>query len=508
MTVQVRLRPRRRLRALAAHLPALIGFVALAAAAPLRADGPSEASDQTAPSVADAAGGAGDEGYALLRALLSDKPAVRRAAARQLIEAGDPSLLPGLVDTLFFTRRADRAEILPVLRTLSGEKRGERYQDWVDLVGRRTDWKPRPGYTAWKAELFARIDPGYKKILYPTAPSRIRLEEVVSGGVGVEGIPALDRPPHAAADAPEARYLQDSEKVFGVSLGGAQRAYPLRILDWHEMLNDEVGGEPVTLSYCTLCGSAVLFSTRTPSGKPYTFGTSGLLYRSNKLMVDRQTLSLWSNLTGEPQIGRLAASPVRLELLPVTLTTWQEWRSRHPRTTVMTIDPAMVKRWGFDYRPGVADRRRAGVRFPVPLASDALGERDEIYAVRLAGRAKAYPLDAVLEKRVLNDRLGDEPLVLVGDPASGAVRAYRRGGRTFTAAPGARGATAGELVDEAGRRWKVEEEALTPADAAPGAAPGSENADSAALARVPGHRAFWFGWYAFFPDAELYDGKR
>jgi hypothetical protein len=386
-----------------------------------------------------------------------------------------------------------------VLRALAGEKRagekyGERYQDWVDLVGRRADLAPKAGYTAWKAELFSRIDADYKKILYASAPSKIRLAEVVSGGVGVEGIPALDRPPHAAADAPEARYLQDGEKVFGVSLGGTWRAYPLRILDWHEMLNDEVGGEPITLSYCTLCGSAVLFSTRTPSGKPYTFGTSGLLYRSNKLMMDRQTLSLWSNLTGEPQIGRLAGSPVRLEILPVTLTTWKEWRTRHPRTTVITIDPEMVKRWGFDYRPGVADRRRAGVRFPVPIESDALKERDEIYAVRLAGRAKAYPLDTVLERRVLNDQVGDEPLVLVGDPASGAVRAFRRGERTFSA-----GARPDELVDETGRRWAVGEEELVPA-ATPEGGP-------AALARVAGHRAFWFGWYAFFPDAELYGEK-
>ena len=490
MTAQVRPRPRLWFSVLSRALDALRGAVPPAALALALAAAP------VAPVAA--AELPPEEGYGLLRAMLSDKAAERRAAARRLIEANDASLLPGLVDVLFFTGRADRAEIYPVLRALAGEKRGERYQEWVDLVGRRTDLQPKPGYTAWKAELFSRIDPDYRKILYPTAPARIRLEEVVSGGVGVEGIPALDRPAHVAADAPEAGYLQDGEKVFGVSVGGAQRAYPLRILDWHEMLNDEVGGEPLTLSYCTLCGSAVLFSTRTPSGKPYTFGTSGLLYRSNKLMVDRQTLSLWSNLTGEPQIGRLATSPVRLELLPVTLTTWKEWRTRHPRTTVITLDPEMVKRWGFDYRPGVADRRRAGVRFPVPITSDALEERDEVFAVRLAGMAKAYPLAAVLDQRVINDRVGDEPLVLVGDKASGAVRAYRRGERTFKA-----GDMPDELVDEAGRRWTVGEEALVPA------APAEAGAgDGAALARVPGHRAFWFGWYAFFPDAELYGAAR
>jgi hypothetical protein len=429
-----------------------------------------------------------EDGYGWLRGLLAEDAKERRAAADRLVEAADPSLLPGAVDALFFIPRVRRAQTYRVLRALSpeaGQRLGERYQDWVELVG-RSEVPPKAGYLAWKAELFAKIDPRYRKILYPGAPQRLRLEEVISGGVGLEGIPALDRP--AAAPASAAR-LSDGEAVFGVSLGGEQRAYPLRLLDWHEMLNDEVGGEPITLSYCTLCGSGVLFSTRTPAGKAYTFGTSGLLYRSNKLMVDRQTLSLWSNLTGEPVVGRLAASPVKLPILPLTRTTWKEWRTRHPATTVIVPDPEMVKRWGFDYRPGAANQRRSGVSFPVPLHSAALQERDEVYAVRLEGQAKAYPLETVLQRRVINDRLGEIPLVLVGDPASGAVRAYRRGERTFRP-----GRSPAEVLDENGRRWSVGEEALSPI-------PGKGTAE---LGRVPGHAAFWFGWYAFFPDSELY----
>src|SRR6185369_7988742 len=134
--------------------------------------------------------------------------------------------------------------------------------------------------------------------------------------------------------------LSGSERVFGVSVKGEARAYPLRILDWHEMVNDVVGGEPVTLSYCTLCGSGVLYATRGADGSARTFGTSGLLYRSNKLMVDRQTRTLWSNLTGEAVLGPLAAGPggpARLALLPVVVTTWQEWRARHPATTVLAL---------------------------------------------------------------------------------------------------------------------------------------------------------------------------
>ncbi|HEX4959241.1 MAG TPA: DUF3179 domain-containing protein [Thermoanaerobaculia bacterium] len=430
-------------------------------------------------------------GYALLERLTSPLGEERREAARQLAAAGDAALVPGIVDAYFFLPKNQRAEALSVLVALSGERPGERYHDWVDLVGRRPDLAARPGYLAWKGALLARIDPRYPALLPEGAPLRIRAEEVVWGGVPVEGIPALDQPAHVPAA--QADWLTPGERVFGVSLGGETRAYPLRILDWHEMVNDTVGGEPVTLSYCTLCGSGVLYSTRTAPGESYTFGTSGLLYRSNKLMLDRQTRSLWSNLTGEAVIGPLAAGPARLAVLPLTLTTWREWRQRHPETTVLALDREAERRFGFQYQPGAAERKRAGVSFPPGPRSAALPPKAEVYAVRLDGRAKAYPLAEVLAERVVNDRLGGGPagiaVVVIADPDSGAVRAYRRGEHTF--APG----RAGEVVDGEGRRWSVGEDALLPVAGGPTLAP---------LPRLPGHLAFWSGWYSFFPSAELY----
>ncbi len=286
-------------------------------------------------------------------------------------------------------------------------------------MGRREDLKPKPGYLAYKAELFSRIDARYPKILYDGAPSRIRLEEIVFGGVPLEGIPALDRP--ANLPAVEAKYLSDSERVFGVSVGGEQRAYPLRMLDWHEMLNDVVGGVPVTLSYCTLCGSGVLYDTRTPSGQAYTFGTSGLLYRSNKLMVDRQTLTLWNNMTGEPAVGRLARSPIRLPVLPVTITTWKEWRTRHPGTTALALDKEMERRWGFSYLPGAADRRRAGVNFP-GVAQERRARSQGGGLCRTAGRpGQGVPGGAGLEGA------GDQRPAGRGDPGGGGRSRVRVG---------------------------------------------------------------------------------
>lgn len=430
------------------------------------------------------------EGWGLVRDLASDDGGIRRRAAGRLIEAGDRSLVPGLVDALFFIPRKNRGLALNVLEALTGEARGSRYLDWVEYVGSRTDLRPKEGYAGFKGSLFSRIDPRFGQLLHDGVPARIRLEEVVWGGVRFEGIPALDRPRHVPAA--EAGYLLADELVFGVSAGGEHRAYPRRILSWHEMANDVLGGEPVTLSFCTLCNSAIAYSGRLPSGQTLTFGTSGLLYRSNKLMVDRSTGTLWSNLTGEAVVGTLAEpldQPAPgLELLPVTLTTWAGWLSRHPDTTALALEPERGRRWGFDYSPGAADRARAGVSFPVWRKSARLDPKAEVYTLRVGGAAKAYPLEAVLAEGVVHDRVGDAHLVLLADPESGAVRAYRRGGHSF------RRAEDGGLVDEEGRPWSLTETALEP-PAGAGLEP---------LPRLPGHVTFWFGWFGFFPETEVY----
>ena len=135
--------------------------------------------------------------------------------------------------------------------------------------------------------------------------------------------------------AEEADYLDADNVVFGIALNGEARAYPRRILDWHEMANDVVGGVPVSLAYCTLCGAAIAYDTRPEAtgfggAEPVTFGTSGLLFRSNKLMYDRQTNTLWSQLLGEAVEGPLKGT--RLEFLPSWQTTWEDWKTQHPNT--------------------------------------------------------------------------------------------------------------------------------------------------------------------------------
>jgi hypothetical protein len=203
-----------------------------------------------AATLAPAAGAAEPEPaevYALVRQLTSAQGGERKEAVRKLLAASDPTLIPLLVDLLFFTPKLAREEILEVLEGLAGEDAGDSYYDWVEYVGRRTDLPSRPDYMELKVGLFSRIDPTYRKIFYPGAPSRLRLEEIVSGGVKLDGIPPLEDPPKVPAS--EARFLRDDEQVFGVSFGGRHHAYPHRYLSWHEMVNDLVGGEPITLSY-------------------------------------------------------------------------------------------------------------------------------------------------------------------------------------------------------------------------------------------------------------------
>jgi hypothetical protein len=430
-----------------------------------------------------------DSGYELIRAMLARSPADREIAAAALVAGADRSLVPGLVDAIFFTPKSARREIFMTLESLTGERHDD-YYAWVAYVGAHQEIDPAPGYLRWKRSLLTRIDPAYEQVLYDGVPTLIRLPEVVWGGVRVAGIPALDDPPTVEARA--ARYLRRGEKVFGIVIGDQARAYPLRFLSWHEMLNDRVGDEPITLSFCTLCGSGIFYRARAPEGGTYRFDTSGLLYRSNKLMIDRQTSTLWSNLTGEPVVGRLAGRAAPLEMLPGTLTTWEEWRRRHPATRVLDkkgIEARMRPQFTYDYSPGAADERRRGVRFPVWLRSAAMARDEEIFALVLGGRPKAYAVKDVLAAGVVNDTVGEVAVVLVGDPDSGSVRAYERGSYRFEAAG------ADRLRDDSGEIWAVGETSIEPA---------ASLAEGEALDRLPGHVALWFGWFGFYPQTELW----
>ena len=424
--------------------------------------------------------------YDRLRRLMADRPKARRRAAKALQRA-DPGALVPLVDAYFFMANEARTDARPVLEHLSNERLGGRWRDWFVHVGGRTDLEAPLGYTAWKGEVFSRIDPAYSRILAPGAEVRLRLREVHWGGVPLDGIPAIDDPSMVFAD--EARFMRDTDTVFGARIGGEHRAWPVKVLSWHELLNDTVDGQPVTLSFCTLCGSGILYSAVDERGRRLRFGTSGLLYRSNKLMFDRESLSLWSNLTGEAVVGPRAVRGSRLQMLPMTLTRWDTWRQRHPDTTIMAPDPEAARRSGYRYVEGAADTQRSGVEFPVWRNNDALARNERIYALRIGDEARAYPLEKVQSEGLVHDTLGGVAIVLVADPESGAVRAWERAEHRFERLPSL---PPGQLRADDGSIWWVGENNL------------AEESGAGTLPRVPGHVAFWFGWYAFYPETSVY----
>ncbi len=508
--------------------------------------------------------------------------ATRQRVIREIARAGDRRFIAPLVDQMRFVGSRDELLLIAdTLKQLAGTAAPA--TDWAAMVvwvGERPELPAPPGYAGWKGELHAAIDPRFRDFLREGVATTVRIEEVQWGGVRVDGIPALVNPRMVPGRG--AKWLDDRDPVFGVSVNGDHRAYPLRILDWHEMANDVVGGKPVALAYCTLCGSGVLYDA-TAGGRTFEFGSSGFLFRSNKLMFDRQTKTLWNHLTGDPVIGPLVGSGIRLARLPVVVTSWGEWKRQHPDTKVADIKTGHDRPYdaGAAYGGYFAS---PGTMFPVWQKGAALPEKARVFVLVLDGRAKAYALEALDRAGgVLNDALAGRPLVvhfrdgvgrvalpqswrsalaalgrtpappanelsladaravlarnaaLVRDLSAeallamptatrlpilddftadvrhaplhgedlidprlrnevasrgliGDTRAYERGPHRF--GPRSRDA----LADERGRAWRVTEDALV-------------GPDGERLARLPGHLAYWFGWFAFFPATELYGGE-
>lgn len=434
--------------------------------------------------------GADEDLEALVRTALFGRRGVSRNRALQhLIERNRQDVVPAFIAVLRVLPDED-GRLLRALQRLSRARIGRDWKAWTEWQEERPQIRPFAGFDAFKADVLAGIDPNFRGFLYRGVKHEIRLEEIVWGGVVVDGIPALTNPKRIPAA--EADYLTDRELVFGVSLGGDARAYPLRILDWHEMFNDVIGGVPVSLAYCTLCGSGILFDTRVPGRRePFVFGSSGLLYRSNKLMYDEQTESLWNQFTGRPVVGELTGSGIELRVLPVVIASWESWRADHPDTTVLSLDTGYER----DYRPG----RPYGeyfaspeLMFPVVVRDRRLAPKDRIFALRAGKTQMAWALSLFEGGAVLHDRVDDLDLVLVGDAETETVRAYESGGRRFSTVP----EDETRLADETGGLWRLTEDALTPAD-------GGAGGETAALKRLPGHLAYWFAWASYIEDRPL-----
>jgi hypothetical protein len=171
---------------------------------------------------------------------------IRAEALKALGELQNPAAVPALIELLRFDNLFGISPV-PVLEATTGAKFGDDWAKWVEWLQQHEEIHPTRSFLAWKANVYSRIDPAFENFFYPGVPYRVRIEEIVWGGVRKDGIPALTNPKHVKPA--EATYLTPQDLVFGVSFNNDTRAYPLRILDWHEMFNDVVGGKPLTLSY-------------------------------------------------------------------------------------------------------------------------------------------------------------------------------------------------------------------------------------------------------------------
>lgn len=272
-------------------------------------------------------------------------------------------------------------------------------------------------------------------------------EQILAGGPPRDGIPAISNPKMIPAE--EADYLQPDDRIIGVSLNGQSRAYPISILNWHEIVNDEIAGQHIAITYCPLCGTAVAFDA-TIDGRVTDFGVSGLLYNSDVLLYDRDTESLWSQILGESISGERVGQ--KLTAIPISHTTWRDWLKRHPQTLLLSDDTGHNRDYRRDPYAGYAQSR--STYFAVNNeAPDTYHPKEIVVGLGVNGVFKAYPFIEL-------DKQGKTRF---SDSINGSSFKFT---------------------------WDSENRSITIADAV-----------GKPVAAIQG---FWFAWFAFHPDTEVF----
>lgn len=272
----------------------------------------------------------------------------------------------------------------------------------------------------------------------------IPIEEIRDGGPPKDGIPAIDRPQFMNAEF--AKFIGEKEYVLGVYHNGVAKAYPIKIMDRHEVVNDRIGGEQLVITYCPLCGSGIAFKAQV-DGQDYTFGVSGLLYNSDVLLYDRQTQSLWSQIENQAISG--PASGEKLQMLPTAFLTWDKWKEQYPNTLILTTETGY--RVDYNQKAYLGYEASPKLLFPVAHESRKLRKKERVLGVSINGKHKAYPLRILekMEQTSFQDTVGGQQLWIRFDSEASAVR----------------------ITNGAGEQ-------------------------------VPAVSLYWFAWYAFHPDTE------
>lgn len=327
----------------------------------------------------------------------------------------------------------------------------------------------------------------------------VPFEEISSGGVPRDGIPPIYQPKFEAV-AQADTWLTAKEPVVALAIGSDRRAYPLRILTWHEVVDDEVASIPVAITFCPLCNTAVAFDRRL-DGKTLTFGVSGLLRHSDLVMWDQETESLWQQGTGEGIVGEHTGK--LLSFFPVSIVSWQDFKSAYPDGKVLSKDTGHLRSYGINPYSGYDSSARpflfAGKADPRLLALE------RVVGVGKGDTAVAYPFSTLAKVGVVNDRAGSQRLVVFYQ--SGTVSALDKSRISESRDVGAAAvflpevdskelsfeSRDGKIFDrETGSRWDLLGRAVN------GPLTGK------ALEPVVHGTHFWFAWAAFNPQTRIF----
>ena len=335
-----------------------------------------------------------------------------------------------LSDVLRFANSQELHDLLGArLQDLLGADvlRGGTLDLWKDATDLLIAWDlpAFPEYRLYKGRLFSLVEPGWAPF-FNDPDARIDWRWLSWGGVFIDDrplgattgcpggcIPSLDDPPVTPAEG--GGWYPDDAVVFGVTINGESRAYPKNQMEVHEMVNDTLGGRRIGMPYCTLCGSAqAYFTDETPEGiETPVLRTSGLLSRSNKVMYDLNTKSVFDTFTGEAISGPLREAGVRLSQATVVSSTWGAWKEAHPDTTILAEDGGLGRRYPMDPLGGRDD---GGPIFPVGDVDTRLGVQDLVVGVELEdGRTIAFPRQTALSVIDSGGEVAAEGVKLIKD---------------------------------------------------------------------------------------------
>lgn len=277
----------------------------------------------------------------------------------------------------------------------------------------------------------------------------IPADKVFIGGPPRDGIPSIDKPQFLKTS--EADYLKDSDRILGINYKGEARAYPIRILNWHEIVNDQIQGDAVAVTYCPLCGSGIVYNA-VINEKPYEFGVSGLLYNSDMLLYDRETETLWSQILSKAVSGKLVGT--ELEIIQSSHTSWKAWKDKYPDSKVLSLKTGYSR--DYSRSPYGSYDDQTTTYFPVEFKSKRYHPKERVLGISLNGKHKVYPFAEIAKNKEgkFTDTFAGETLIIEFDAEN----------------------RDGFIKNQQGKI-------------------------------VPSINTFWFAWYGFHPKGDIYKYK-